>query len=168
LSDGHIAHSFERHIRIGLDTGDGIGYTHPFLEYGLYAQQVERYLARFPANQVRIWLYEETLRHPEDFLREVYEFLQVDATFVPDTAKRYHQMQIPRVITQKLRRTRLWQSIRQSCPAALRPLGKSLLYRPKRSMAMTPEDRRFLLNFYRDDVQRLQQILGRDLSAWMV
>ena len=168
LSDGHIAHSFERHIRIGLDAGDGIGYTHPFLEYGLYAHQVERYLAHFPGDQVGVWLYEETLRQPNAFLREVHEFLGVDATFVPDTAKRYHQMQIPRVMTQKLRRTRLWQSIRQSCPPVLRPLGKSFLYRPKKSVQMTPEDRRFLLNFYRDDVHRLQQILGRDLSAWMI
>ena len=170
LSDGHVAHSFKRHIQLGLQPGDGIGYTHPFLEYGLYASQVERYLACFPHTQVRIWLYEETVTRPSVFLREVFEFLEVDAAFVPDSTRRYHRMQIPRSpgAIQWLRRTPALQFVKKNCPSALRPLWKRTMYLPRKSVKIGPEERCFLINHYREDIHNLQRILDRDLSTWMV
>jgi hypothetical protein len=170
LSDGHFAHSFGQHIQACLKGGDSLNLFHPFLQYGLYAEQVERYLALFPRDQVRIWIYEETLKQPAQFLREVFEFLGVDPQFVPDTATRYHEMQIPRSpgIVNSIRRTDAWKAARKHCPAPLKAALKRIAYQPKGAMQMSAEERRFLVDHYRADVCRLQTIIGRDLSAWMV
>ena len=32
---------------------------------------------------------------------------------------------------------------------------------------MDPEDRRFLVDYYREDIGRLASLLNRDLSAWL-
>ena len=50
----------------------------PFLEFGMYAEQLEQLFAYFPRTQVRIWLYEDTLSAPQLFRRQVFEFLGVD------------------------------------------------------------------------------------------
>jgi len=169
LSDGHIAHSFSKHIKACLRSSEALNHYNPFLQYGLYAEQVERYFSHFPREQVRIWIYEDTLKRPQQFLHEVFEFLDVDPTFVPNTAKRYHQMQIPRAIgvMQGVRRTGAWKAMKEHCPASLRPMLKRAIYRPKGALRMSAEERRFLVDYYRADVCRLQQILGHNLSDWM-
>jgi len=169
LSDGHLVHSFREHIERCLRGGEGLSLFHPFLQYGLYAEQVKRYLSIFPEEQVRVWIYEDTLRRPAEFLREVFAFLEVDAGFQPQEIERYHAMEIPRApgVMQPVRRTGTWQTMRRECPAGLKAVLKRVIYRPKGALRMSAEERRLLVDFYRDDIQRLQPMLGRDLSAWM-
>jgi hypothetical protein len=33
-------------------------------------------------------------------------------------------------------------------------------------LTLSAEDRRFLVHYYREDVRRLERVIGRDLSAW--
>jgi hypothetical protein len=33
---------------------------------------------------------------------------------------------------------------------------------------MDPADRRFLLDFYREDIRSLSTLLGRNLDAWLI
>jgi Sulfotransferase family len=169
VSDGHITHSFSKHIEACLHSNEVLGPFYPFLQFGLYAEQVERYFSLFPQEQIRIWLYEDTLKDPQSFLREVFEFLEVDSQFAPNTTKRYQLKPIPRAmgIMQAMRRTRAWKTMQEHCPAALRPLLKRAVYVPRGTVRMTPEERRFLVDYYRADVGRLQQMLGQDLAAWM-
>jgi hypothetical protein len=35
-------------------------------------------------------------------------------------------------------------------------------------MTMEPDDRELMLDFYRGDIHRLEGLLNRDLSAWLV
>ena len=55
--------SFEEHIAACLAqrSTNRITMVYPFLEYGLYSEQLDRYLDAFPRSQLGIWLYEETL-----------------------------------------------------------------------------------------------------------
>jgi hypothetical protein len=41
------------------------------------------------------------------------------------------------------------------------------LYRRAPSERMTPADRRMVIDYYRDEIEGLQALLGRDLSAWL-
>ena len=169
LSDGYRAHSFAEHIRKGLEHRTRYDSYHPFLEYGLYGEQLERYLACFPREQVRVWVYEETLTDPQKFLRQVFEFLEVDPTFTPTSMKRYYEMQIPRApsLTHYLRNSAMWKTLQRYFPGALKTLLKSAVYFRKGSRRISPEDRRFLVNYYRADIKKLAAIVDRDLSAWL-
>ena len=114
-------------------------------------------------------MYEETLASPQKFLREVFEFLEVDSTFSPANMKRYYEMEIPRVpaVRRYLRDSPMWKAVRRHCPQEWQKRLKSAVYFRKGSHRMDPEERRFLVEYYRADVERLQGILHRDLSAWL-
>jgi hypothetical protein len=166
LSDGHISQSFNEHVALCLKSDSPIGVYHPFLEAGLYGQQVERMLSYISRDQVRVWLYEETTSNPEKFFREVLTFLGVDPEFTPDRSRRHLQMEVPKIagLTKVLRRNDAW---RNYVPQALRPALKKLVYRQRCKMKMSAEDRRFLVRYYRDDVEKLEGVIERDLSHWL-
>jgi hypothetical protein len=52
-------------------------------------------------------------------------------------------------------------------PARLRDRLRQLVFRRGRSLTMGPNDRRYLVDYHRDDIQRLAALLDRDLSAWL-
>ena len=170
LSDGHISMPFRDYVRACLrHSGEGLGVHEPFLEVGFYAEQVQRYLNVFPREQIRIWVYEETKLHPEEFMREVLEFLEVDTAFTPDITKRYNEPQIARMVGPKrvLQRMGIWQLLHRHTPARIKAQVRPAVYRPTGSLTMEPQDRALMLEFYRNDIHRLEEILDRDLSFWL-
>tara|TARA_B100001123_G_scaffold176259_2_gene202196 strand:+ start:3853 stop:4683 length:831 start_codon:yes stop_codon:yes gene_type:complete len=54
-----------------------------WLEPGLYAAAIRRVQARFPEDRLRVFVYEDLLRSPEEFLSSYFEYLEVDPSFVP-------------------------------------------------------------------------------------
>jgi hypothetical protein len=171
LSDGHISTGFRDYVRSCLrHSGEGFGVHEPFLELGFYAEQVQRYLDVFPRQQVRIWIYEETKQRPQEFMREVLEFLEVEVAFQPDTSRRYNEPQIARMTgpNRLLRRIGLWQMLKRFTPAKVKSRVRPAVYRPTGSLTLAPEDRALMLEFYRNDIHRLEEILDRDLSGWLV
>jgi hypothetical protein len=168
IPDGVVSTSFRNHLDASLHrTGNGFGVLHPFLEFGQYADQIQRYFDVFPSEQVGIWLYEDTKR-PE-FLSEVLRFLQVDSTFTLDTTTRHLQPQLPRItgISQTLRRRGIWTKLKNLTPAPLKPFVRNLAYRKTASAKMSAEDRAFLIYYYEEDILKLAKLLNRDLSSWL-
>ena len=43
-----------------------------------------------------------------------------------------------------------------------------ILFRRGRALKMDPENRRYLVHYYRNDIRKLASLLNRDLSAWLV
>jgi hypothetical protein len=168
LSDGHVSHSFEHHLRRARQSDRKMSAYYPFLEFGEYAEQLERLFSYFPREQVRIWIYEDTLREPHQFRRQVFEFLGVDPEFVPDTSKRYYQMEIPRAlpVVQVVRRSRIWSGLRRMMPAKLLPVAKRMVYRRHGALKLGKNERAFLVEYYREGIKNLECLLDRDLSGW--
>ena len=112
-----------------------------------------------PPSQIRLWLYEDTTS--PNFLREVLDFLQVDPTFTPDTSKRHLEANIPKSIrvTQSLRRSGLWGTLRAATPPAIRTHLHSLIYRKQGTLQLQPPEREILTNYYRADILKLQTLL---------
>ena len=168
VSDGVVSSTFRDHIDASLHrTGNAFGVLHPMLEFGLYADQVQRYLDAFPRERVGIWLYEDTKR--PSFLSEVLQFLQVDPTFTLDTSTRHLQPQLPRMtgFSQTLRRNGIWDKIKNLTPAPIKPFVRNLAYRKAGSVKMSAHERAFLIYYYEEDIIKLAKILKRDLSAWL-
>ncbi|HXA49560.1 MAG TPA: sulfotransferase [Candidatus Acidoferrum sp.] len=166
LSVGLTRASFREHITQCMASGPReLGITYPFLEIGLYAQQVRRYLDCFPREQIRIYWYEEAWRHPEAFLTDVFRFLRVDSDIEPDTSNKALERRAPRFATMHyfLKRSGLWRPLRAMAPVRLR----SGSFRSGSSLTLDPADRRVLVDYYREDVSALAALLDRDLSAWL-
>jgi hypothetical protein len=92
-------HTFREAIALGLEQRAGkIDFFHPFLDMGLYHQQVKRYLETFPEEQIRIYLYQQYQAQPERMLADIFSFLRVDPAFSPNLSKRYLEAGVPDLI----------------------------------------------------------------------
>jgi hypothetical protein len=169
LTAGVIRRTFREQIYANLRCKNKqIGLAWPFLEYGLYTEQLQRYFGEFPRSQIHISLYEDLARTPELLISNLFAFLGVDAGFDTDISQRHNEPRIPRFTgaAYLLKKWRLWPFLGSLVPAPLRPRLRSLVLRSRASLVMDPADRAFLTDYYRDEVGKLAALLDRDLSSW--
>ena len=169
VSFGVIDHTFAQQIRLCLGAAPSHGPYYPFLDFGCYEPQVRRYLDHFPKEQIGIWTYEETTENPRLFHQQVMSFLGVAASFVPDTSTRHNKLHVSTAhrLTQAVMRPQIMRRLAKSTPRSVKDTLKNALPFRKRSMQMRRQDREFLVDYYRDDVHKLEHLLQRDLSAWL-
>jgi hypothetical protein len=170
LSNGSVTHSFREHLDAALQLQDTrLSLLHPFLDFGMYAEQVRRYQEVFPEQQLNISFFEDAQQDPARWFAQILEFLGVDPAFVPKSGCGNYHAAVPRFarVNQTLRAGGILKSVRRSIPEGLRKQAKKLLYRQPESLAMTSSERAALIAFYREDVEKLQDLLERDLSGWL-
>jgi hypothetical protein len=170
LSVGLTKSTFREHLERCLHTDRSqISIYHPFLEAGLYAAQVQRFLDHFPLQQIRIYWYEEAWRDPAALFRDLFEFLEVDPDFQPDTSQRVLERRSPRAVGAHywLKRMNVWYPLRSLLPVALRQSLSNAFFRKGKALQMSPQDRQFLIDYYREDMCKLSALLDRDLSQWL-
>jgi hypothetical protein len=169
LGNGAIRWSFREHIHRNLQHRSAQFCVHyPFLEFGLYSEQLDRYLRRFGQN-VWIGFHEDFKRRPLEVYRNICEFLQIEQEFSPSMERRHLESQVPRLaVTGWLKRSGFWEAAATVTPHALRPFIRRSLVRRPGTTRMDPADRRYLLDFYREDIRKLASLLGRNLDDWLV
>ncbi|HTF43103.1 MAG TPA: sulfotransferase [Terriglobales bacterium] len=168
LSNGAIHWSFREHIQRNLRHRSGQFCVHyPFLELGLYSEQLGRYLQRFGRN-VWVGFHEDFKNRPQELLRSAFRFLGINAEFAPDMGRRYLEAQVPHLpAIGWLKRLGFWRTAARVTPSSLRPLIRRALTRRPGATCMDPADRQLLVNFYREDIGRLASLLGRNLDPWL-
>jgi hypothetical protein len=169
VTSGLIGVSFREHVAQGMRHSGRFDVRHPFLELGLYAQQVERYLAAFPRENVFIRLYEDYRAQPLSMLREILRFLEVDPDVAIDQSERHREARVPRSVPfgHLLKKFGLWTGMKRLIPRSLLPLARSAALRPRQNVVMSPADRALLVDYYREDILKLSALLNRDLTAWL-
>jgi hypothetical protein len=142
-----------------------------YRQRGFYGVQLEPYFDLFRREQLKIYLYEDYLSDPVGLMQDIFRFLNVDDTFVPDISVRHNDSRYPRNFsfqTYLVEPRNSKNFVKQLVPARLsRRLGDNLrrlnLHKPPIPAAM----RRHLTEVYREDILELQHMLGRDLSHWL-
>jgi hypothetical protein len=66
-----------------------------------------------------------------------------------------------------LKRNGLWEHLKSVCPEFLRRPLKKVVFKRNGEATMDAEDRALLIAHYRDDIRKLEALLGRDLSGWL-
>jgi len=170
LSVGLTGATFRQHLECCARGGERkLSTTYPFLEIGLYHQQVKRFLDLYPRSRIRIYWYEEAWREPASLLADVFRFLNVDDNFQPDLSRHTHQRRAPRFVTlhHLLKSSGLWYPTKTLIPAGAISRLRKLAFRAGPSLTMDPADRQYLVDYYRDDIRRLSTLLDRDLTSWL-
>jgi hypothetical protein len=67
-----------------------------YVQGGLYAVQLKRYLSLFPREQMFIGFYEAFRSDPFLMTQDIYRFLGVDPGFTPDCSEHHHVTRLPR------------------------------------------------------------------------
>lgn len=162
--EGAIAAEPER-IRAGW------GYDWHYVAVGSYAAQIERYFRTFGRERVAVYLYDELSTDPLAVFRQACRFLGVSDTLVPDVSERRKEAYRPRFLAldRILHHPNRVRSLarRMLSPARFEALRARI--RAWNSAPVPPlpgAQHQRLKALFRDDVRRLEQLLGRDLSAW--
>lgn len=147
---------------------------HPFWHYrrrGLYYHQLKRYFERFGEGRVGVFLYDDLVRDSVGLSQAVFRFLGVGSTFVPHANVRFNASGLPRSQILQAFLTRpspVRRALRRVLPVSLRSPAQARLQHLnlRRAPPMKAEVRMELTRYYREDVRRLEDLIGRDLSGW--
>jgi hypothetical protein len=145
------------------------GFIWHYCSVGFYYEQVRAYLEHF--GDVKVCLYDDFRKDPKSFVVSIFDFLEVDTAFMPDMTTRYNVSGIPR--STRLQRFIRWPSKRVR-KIAKTILPESLGRRPwnalkKHNMTRPPmkqETREKLCGMYKEDIDKLQDLIGVDLTHW--
>lgn len=154
-------------IRKRLNDGWSIGFD--YVGFGMYCEQVRAFIKDFP--ETRIFLYDEFSWDSLKVVREIFTFIGVDPMFVLDTEKRHNISGKPRLVS-------LNRLIYGRYP--LKKLLKSVIPYQVRARIRTAVDQRNiqrqempialrskLIDIYREEIIKLQDLLNKDLSSWL-
>uniref|UniRef100_B8HLJ3 Sulfotransferase n=1 Tax=Cyanothece sp. (strain PCC 7425 / ATCC 29141) TaxID=395961 RepID=B8HLJ3_CYAP4 len=142
------------------------------LRASFYAEDLQRYFDLFGRDQLKVLLYQDLKRDPVATLQSVFEFLGIDPTFVPNMARKHNVTSVARLN---------WLDNFLVGANPLKVLGKALLppglrknlvqsiYQAnlKAYEPLQPETRAWLIEIFRSDILKTQDLLNRDLSGWL-
>ncbi|MFB6279758.1 MAG: sulfotransferase [Salinibacter sp.] len=142
----------------------------PYYHYqakGFYADQVRTYLRRFDREQMKFFLFEDLKRDAAAVMEDLFSFVGVDPSVSVGTETRHNRSGLPRSsVAHRLLTHPLLERVMRG---PLRPIRTTLRdwNTAHEKPRLDPEVRADLRETYRDDIQDLQKVIGRDLSHWL-
>lgn len=170
--DRETVSSFERALASEKQRIDaGWHWAWHYTKMGLYYQQLKRYYDRFPREQIRVFLQEELDNEPQRVLQEIYRFLGVRSDVTADLSVRHNRSGIPRnrSLNELLEgRSLAKEGLKLIIPQRIRTQIKERLLgwnlqRPQLSSELHAK----LTEFFRPELEALEQLIEVDLSAWL-
>lgn len=146
-----------------------------YTSVGFYHQQLVRYYELFPEENIKVFLYEELVNDPQRLLKNIFQFLNVNPTISPDFSVRFNVSgEQKSAFMQKL------ISLIFNTPNPIRWLSRKLLpgqwrwkatnwirERNLKRKQLSPQQRAHLTKIFREDIEKLQTLISKDLSHWL-
>jgi hypothetical protein len=141
---------------------------------GYYHAQLSVYYALFPHAQIKVVLNEDLRDAPQALLRDLFRFLEVDENFAPEI-RRSNVTLLPK--NRRLHRLATHPAqldgralflpafVRRAILSALQRVDSKFNLAPPPPLG--PDTRARLTEDYREDILKLQDLIGRDLSHWL-
>jgi hypothetical protein len=143
-----------------------------YCQSGFYYQQLQRYFEHFDRSQIKICLYQDLQTSLPTFCQEMFDFIGVDSGFVPNTQTRYNATGIPKNPHwhQFLEKGSLLKTLcKPFIPAKWRDHLLTELKNRNLDKPPVPLPAKLRLQqIYREDILKLQDMLNRDLSDWLI
>ncbi|MDK1374222.1 MULTISPECIES: sulfotransferase [unclassified Sinorhizobium] len=156
-----------RDIARYLDPRQGAGGR--FLDGGLYFQQLQRYLDRFPGDQLLVLLYEDLKTDAHTQLSRVRDFLKLDGNMTPVPLSKKVKDKAEPVVNPTLRRL-----LRPLKPVVARFRDntgfkniRSLFVGEVQYAPLSTELRDRMADYYAAESEKLGALIGRDLTGWL-
>jgi hypothetical protein len=150
-----------------------------YIEQGRYATHLERYLSFFDLDQIHIILFDDIVSKPTEVLSSLFSFLGVNASFQPsmvsektNVAHIYRSRRLHRFIraTSSYIREFLGESTVEAVKATRLPAvvrGYNEVEFDESVVPPLSEDmRKYLRDVFSEEVEKLQVLMGRELSHW--
>ena len=139
-----------------------------------YHEAVKDYFENF--SRVKIYLFEDLENDPLALIQDIFRFLSVDSTFIPDLEVRFNSSGLPK--NRILYRILFSQNPVKKAAVRLvtrvfslkkekAKFKENIHFKITEKPDMNPETRARLIALFHDDILKLQELIGRDLSAWL-
>ena len=141
-----------------------------WMQIGRYYPQLARYYQSFPGDQLLVFPYDDLRKNTVGTTQQLYRFVGVDSTFVPDLETPHNVGGMPasrlleRVVTHRAIKSAIEPWIPRRAVNWVRQLRTRNMRQPP---GLPPELRRELTSYFRDDVEKTSELIGRDLSRWL-
>ncbi len=135
---------------------------------GFYDEHLARYRGFFPETQMCVCLFDDIQMRPKELLSELYTFIGVDPTYVPSYVE--HKINASAAQGKLARSNAIWRvrKVLKRMGGAVAMLEKRLENVNSSELpSMDPVTEVRLKHIYHDHTLRLQDMIGRDLSAWL-
>jgi hypothetical protein len=152
------------------------------IKEGFYFKNLSRYYELFPAQNIKIYLYEELNNNVDQVLKDIFKFLNVNPEFAPDPTIRYNQSGI--VKNQFLNKIYGQKGLITSGVKAVFPTSvvknlkdmsflEKIVNNLRAKNLDKPKPDPAIWNWlthdvYGADLRNLEGLIGRDLSRWRV
>lgn len=142
-----------------------------YKQIGFYYIHLKRYFDIFDREQIQVYLYEDLQDNCNSLLQNIYNFIGVDNSLIPDLSRK-NISGIPR--------SRLLYNLfakENIIKSALKPMFSNQIrkkiysvvttktLKPKPKLSLTTKSN--LIEVYKEDILRLQDLIDRDLSSWL-
>ena len=144
-----------------------------YIEIGFYYEQLNRYFKNFLREHIKVYIYDDFLSNPDGLVQDTFRFLSVDDNYLIDMSYKPNVSGIP---TQRTLHGLVFKpNVVKSIARLLQPGYASRistilvgqinrkLYKPSLSLDV----RSSLVNLYRGDILKLQDLIDRDLPKWL-
>jgi hypothetical protein len=144
-----------------------------FFEDSLYHPRLSRYFDRFPRSHIKVILFDDFIARPAAVVQELFEFLDVDPTFAPDTGSIHNRTVAPvypRLNMLLFRISTIRSRLSRWVPALARGTGALAGLRRVTHIEAPPlpdDLRADLQRQFAGDIRRTGDLIGRDLSRWL-
>ena len=155
----------------GLSFQEACASGNYLIGHSTYAENLEFLYSHFPHQQILVFLYDDVCNDPSGMLVNVFEFLDVDSTFQPSGLTQIRN----RIIFPQVQRTLSRMHLTPVVELVKKtPLGTAIKRWSKRRATDGQQARDIkqqidetLRRDFCDDIVRVQELIGRDLSHWL-
>lgn len=140
------------------------------IAFSKYAMQLDEYYKRFPAEDILLLYFEDLKSQPNEVVKKVCEFLNVDAS---SNFQDLGEVKNPTVVESPLlysikSNKKLHNFLRSTFPRNLRMLVTNPLKstNKKDKFKLSPEQREFVLSELEEDLQKLKEEYGVAIERW--
>ncbi|MEM6613627.1 MAG: sulfotransferase [Cyanobacteria bacterium P01_C01_bin.72] len=138
-----------------------------YIQVGFYGKQLQHYYKIFASDQIKVYLYEDLKANAIATLQDIFRFIEVDSTFVPDMTLRPNKSGMAknkllhRILTKP---NPIKTLLKPLFPAQLR---QKIQHQNLNTPQISHEVRQYLLDLYRADILLCQDLIQRNLEPWI-
>lgn len=151
-----------------------------YKSHGLYYKQIQMFLKYFKQKQLKIVFYEDVSNRPEEVMKDIFSFLKVEDSFIPEFKIHNNTGNIKNKKLQKFIfgdsafRNFLVKKVITKCVSEdfkSKVRWKIIHFNTKKKTSsyfdlIDPNLKEELLNYYIKDIEKLELLLSEDLSRW--
>jgi len=147
---------------------------------GFYFRNLSKFYDHFPKEQIKVFLFDDLRNKSDDLVAEIFGFLGVNKDFKPNTSVQYNSSgfvknkyyeyvlghnSIPKRILENIIPTESFKKLKknQKVQKILTKTRERNLHKPK----LDPETKASVTSIYKEDILKLSELIGRDLSHWL-